>query len=232
MKEGEEAFDYEIGEEGHNEQQMQEHEDEEEDVPEPAVLTALGLSQSGLDMAADCDLVEEDVPITSAPSIKPVPGNLTSPPDSLCCNSWGDQPNPDAGEPARSSKDAAPQASSTARGSTDAAPQTISTTDTSAAEVVAPSPGQAKDLQQIAALRCSLDALQAAGGDPTAEGMLSRRLNTLQLKIQCAAMPGAKYVRARAKERDAKEREGLATAGVILPFRIRHPIALLVLVPL
>ena len=179
MKEGEEAFDYEVGEEGENEQQMREHAEaddgEEDGETDPAVLNALGLSKSALEQCDGCILVEEKVPISKAP-IEPLPGCSSSPSD-LRLIQLDDPPHPDA------------------RCSKDAAPQEAITTDIDAAEPAAPSLWQDKDVQRRVANRSALEALRLAGGDPIIEGQIARRLNLLEAKRNCTAHPSARFTR-------------------------------------
>ena len=164
---------------------MKEHADadegEEEVETEPAVLKALGLSKSALELCDGCTLVEEKVPISKAP-IEPLPG-CSSSPSGLRLPQLDDQPHPEA------------------RGSKEPAPQEAITTDIDAAEPAAPSLWQGKDAQIMLANRSALEALRLAGGDPIIEGQIARRISRLEAKKQCTAHPSARFAREQALAR-------------------------------
>ena len=70
IREGEEAFDYEIAEDGDAELELHGDEDPDE-LTDPELLKHLGVTKEALDMSKGYSLVEEDISPIDAPSEKP-----------------------------------------------------------------------------------------------------------------------------------------------------------------
>ena len=168
IEEGEEAFDYEQGE--YEEAYEELHESPgKKDEPAPKLLEAMGITKAALEMCEKCDLVEEPVETSTAV------GDMLPPVDetvALGCYSF----------PVESSGGASGSADPVAESSNGPA----NSTDTSPVASAEASLWQDQDEQRMTALQHCMAALTAAGGDPTSETQLMRRINALVSKKQAA----------------------------------------------
>ena len=197
IREGEEAFDYEVAEDDDAELELHAGEDPDE-LPQPQILEHLGVTKEALDMSKGYSLVEEDISPIDAPSEKPridvsqlfhqPPGAATAEVD---CHSLEHHSSGGAS----SSKDVPPESPRDAASSTDAA----------SAPTGESSLWQAKDAQRLTAIQKTLQTLVSAGGDPTTQTYLRRRLSGLVAKKNIAQAPNARYVRTKAMMRDTAQ---------------------------
>ena len=152
------------------------------------MLESMGITKAALEMCEKYDLVEVDLEKrTAVDEMQPPVAETVA----LGCYSFPVESS--AG--ARSSSDPMPASSS-------GLAKSAVVSHVASAEA---SLWQEVDEQRMTAIRSSLTALQAAGGDPRTETQLLRRLNALVQKQKATQSPGAVFWRSEQMKRDNEQ---------------------------